>query len=46
MNGNVVKSEAEALMCVIISKTEQHVPYGELVLCNVINEVSHKSRLL
>jgi len=28
MTGNVVKSEAEAPMCVILSKTEQHVLMG------------------
>jgi hypothetical protein len=30
MTSNVIISEAESLVCVILSKTEQHVPYGEL----------------
>jgi hypothetical protein len=28
MMGNVVKSEAEALMCVVLSKTEQRALWG------------------
>ena len=31
MTGNVVTSEADALMYVILSKGEKHIPYGELV---------------
>jgi len=34
--GNVVISEVEALTCVVLSKAEKHVPYGEsLVSHNV-----------
>jgi hypothetical protein len=31
MSGNVVMSEVAALICVVLSKAENHVPYGELV---------------
>jgi len=31
MTGNVIVSEVDALMCVVRSKAEKHVPYGELV---------------
>jgi hypothetical protein len=31
MTGNVVISEVDAVMYVILSKAEKHVPYGELV---------------
>jgi hypothetical protein len=31
MTGNVVISEADSLMCVVLSKAEERVPYGELV---------------
>ena len=30
MTGIIVISEVDALMCVILSKVENHVPYGEL----------------
>jgi len=30
MIGNVIISEVEALMYVVLNKTEKHVPYGEL----------------
>jgi hypothetical protein len=43
--GNVVMSEVDAFMYVLLSKAEMHVPYGGLV-GNVINEVSHKPRSL
>ena len=45
MTGNVVMSEVDVLMYVVLSKAEMHVPYGGLV-GNVINEVSHKLRSL
>jgi len=31
MAGNVVISEVDALPCVVVSRAEKHVPYGELV---------------
>ena len=31
MTGSVVKSEADALMYVVLKKAEEHVPCGELV---------------
>jgi len=31
MIGHVVISEVDALMYVVLSKAEKHVPYGELV---------------
>ena len=31
MIGNAIRSEAGAVMCVILSRTEKHLPYGELV---------------
>ena len=31
MTGNVVTSEVDVLMYVVISRAEIHVPYGELV---------------
>jgi hypothetical protein len=31
MTGSVVISEVDALMYVVLSKAEKHVPYGELV---------------
>ena len=31
MNGNVVISEVDDRMYVVLSKVEKHVPYGELV---------------
>jgi len=31
MNGNVVISEVVALMYVVLSTAEKHVPFGELV---------------
>jgi hypothetical protein len=31
MTGNVVTSEIDALMYVVLSKAEKHVPYGQLV---------------
>jgi hypothetical protein len=31
MTGNVVISEVHALLCIILSKVEKHVPYGESV---------------
>jgi hypothetical protein len=31
MTGNVVTSEVDVLMYVVISRAEVHVPYGELV---------------
>jgi hypothetical protein len=31
MTGNVVISERDALVYVVLSKEEKHVPYGELV---------------
>ena len=31
MTGNVVISEINALMYVVLSRAEKHVPYGELV---------------
>jgi hypothetical protein len=31
MTGNVISSEVYALMYVMLSKGENHVPYGELV---------------
>jgi hypothetical protein len=31
MNDNVVISEVDAIMYVVLSKEEQHVAYGELV---------------
>ena len=31
MTGNVVISDVDALMYVVPSKAEKHVPYGELV---------------
>jgi hypothetical protein len=45
MTGNVVMSEVDAFMYVVLSKAEIHVPYEGLV-GNVINEVSHKPRSL
>ena len=45
MTGNDVTSHVDALMYVVLSKAEEHVPYGELVgttIYNVINEVSQK----
>ena len=49
MTGNVVISEVDALMYVVLSKAEKHVPYGELIgttectTYNAIAEVSHKA---
>jgi hypothetical protein len=31
MIGNVIISEVDALMYVVLSKAEKHMPYGELV---------------
>ena len=31
MTGNVVISEVDVLMCVLLSKAEKRVPYGEFV---------------
>jgi hypothetical protein len=31
MTGNIVRSEIDALMYVVLSKAEKHVPHGELV---------------
>jgi hypothetical protein len=31
MTGNVVISDVRAHMCVVLSRAEKHVPYGELV---------------
>jgi hypothetical protein len=31
MTANVVMSEVDALMCVVLSKAEKYVSYGELV---------------
>ena len=31
MTGNVVISEVDALVYVVLSKADKHVPYGELV---------------
>ena len=31
MAGNVAISEVDALPCVVVSRAEKHVPYGELV---------------
>ena len=31
MIGNVVIPEVDAIKCVVLSKVEKHVPYGELV---------------
>ena len=46
VNGNVVISEVDALMCVVLSKAEKHVPNGELVgtteMCNAVAKVLHK----
>jgi hypothetical protein len=30
MTGNIIISEVDALMYVVLSKAEKHVPYGEL----------------
>jgi hypothetical protein len=46
MTGNVVMSEVDAFMYVVLSKAEMHVPYGGLVGNVIINEVSHKPRSL
>ena len=48
--GNIVISRIDALMHVILSKVEKHVPYGEfswyLRMRNAINDVSHKLKSL
>jgi len=31
MNGNVIISDVDALMYVVLSKAEKHAPYGKLV---------------
>jgi len=50
MTRNIVICEVDALMYVVLSKQETHVPYGELVgtvpLYTVISEVSHQPRSL
>jgi len=30
MTGNVITSEVDALMCVVLSTVEKHIPYGKL----------------
>ena len=48
--GSVAISEVDALMYVVLSKAEKHVPYGEFVgtreCNNAIAEVLHKPRSL
>ena len=50
MTVDVDTSEVHALLCVVLSRSKQHVPYGELVwyhrMCNAIAEVSHQPRFL
>jgi len=50
MNGNVVVSEADACMYVVLRKVEKHVSYGEFSwyhrMDNVVTELSHKQRSL
>ena len=44
MTGSVVLAEVHALMHVVLSKAEKHMPYGKLVgntMYNVTDEVSH-----
>lgn len=47
ITGNGVISNVDALVYVVLSRAETHVPYGELVGAieytnNVVTEVSHK----
>jgi len=46
MTGTVVLTEVDAATCVVISRVENHVRYGELVryhrMFNVIAKVLHK----
>jgi hypothetical protein len=50
MIGNIVVSEVDALVYVVLSRAKQHVPYGELAgvteCFDAIYEVSHKLRSL
>jgi len=50
MTGNVVVSEVDALMYVVLSKAEKHMPCGDSVgtveCMTLLSEVSHKSRSL
>jgi hypothetical protein len=50
VTGNAVISEVDALMCVVLSKAEKHVPNGELVgtteISNAVAKVLHKPRSL
>jgi len=48
MTGNVVISEVDAVMYVVLSKPEKHVPKGQLVvtteMCNAVAKVLSKPR--
>jgi len=47
MFSNVVISEVDALMYVVLSKAEQHVPYGKLVgttECLILKSMCHTNR--
>jgi len=49
MIGNVVISDVDALAYDVLSKAENHVPYGELfgtTMYNAITELSYKARSL
>jgi hypothetical protein len=49
MTDNVVISDVDALLYVVLCKAEKHVPYGELVGITeriVLNEVAQKPRSL
>jgi len=49
MIGNVVISDVDALAYDVLSKAENHVPYGELfgtAMYNAITELSYKARSL
>jgi hypothetical protein len=50
MIGSVVMSEIDAVMYVILSEVEEHMPYGQVVgtreCSDAIYEVSHKPRVL
>jgi hypothetical protein len=44
MTGNVVTSEVDAVMCVVLSKATKRVPYGELIgttECMMMYKVSY-----
>jgi hypothetical protein len=47
MTGNVVISDADALMYVVLSKAEKHMPYGQLVgirECIALYPMCHTNR--